>query len=495
MLTILVLAATCLAGVLGSTTLQYRSHRKRLDDLDTVVHVNGIRGKSTVTRLIHGALSESGLRTVAKTTGTYACVIGSDRREHPIRRTYAPNILEQFSIFAKWLTRRVDAMVVECMAVRPEYQKFCQDKIVRADIVVITNVRIDHQEEMGDTVEEIAASLCSTMPLRGTVVTGEQNPAVLEIMQEKCDEAETTLIVADPSRVPAEHVASYRYLQFAENVAVGLEVCKLLGIDEDTALRGMLGAHPDPGMVTVDTVEIEGKRVHWVPAFAVNDKESTISVLDEIDNLLPEGCEKIGLLNNRADRGPRAELFADIVCEDVPHHFAKIGLIGDLERPIGERITSGGWNADDVLRLGATTNPSREELLRELVGSVPAEDVALVGMVNIHSEQAEMLIEYFEEADKVSALQSDTEPAGGNPHTTMSEAVVSDDPARLQAKADREKLRAYEADFAELGVDIRELARTNDIDWSRHSVSELDMALKVLVARETGTATVDDGEV
>lgn len=443
MVILLVLAAVCLVGVLGATAIHFRSHKERLRHLDTIVHVNGIRGKSTVTRLIHGALHESGRITVAKTTGTFACVLAPDKSEHPIIRRYAPNILEQFSIFGKWINKSVNAMVVECMAVRPEYQKFCQDKIVRADIVVITNVRIDHTEEMGETLEEIAASLCSTMPRNGVVVTGESNPDVLAVMRAKCDEAGSRLVVADPDEVSDEHVGQYRYLQFKENVAVGLEICRLLDIDETTALRGMLAAEPDPGMVTVDTVPIGGKRVHWVPAFAVNDKESTISVLDEVDKMLPEGCPKIGLLNNRSDRGTRADLFANIVCEDVDEHFEKLALLGDLERPIGEKIVAGGWDSEDVLRLGAATNPSRDELLDTLVHSVEGEDVAIVGMVNIHSAQAEMLIEYFEGADKVAFEDSGRAPEGPEEHAA-------------QAVLDRRLLEEYESEFAEFGVDLHD---------------------------------------
>ncbi|ANI93583.1 poly-gamma-glutamate synthase PgsB [Dietzia timorensis] len=475
MVILLVIAAVFLTGVLCTTALHFRSHRARLRDLETIVHVNGIRGKSTVTRLIHGALHESGRTTVAKTTGTYACVLAPDKSEHPIMRRYAPNILEQFSIFGKWINKSVNAMVVECMAVRPEYQKFCQDKIVRADIVVITNVRIDHTEEMGETLEEIAKSLCSTMPRGGVVVTGEHNPDVLEVMRAECEKANTRLIVADTDQVSDEHVGAYRYLQFKENVAVGLEICKLLDIDTETALRGMLAAEPDPGMVTVDTIPIDGKRVHWVPAFAVNDKESTISVLDEVDNMLPEGCPKIGLLNNRSDRGTRAELFAEIVCEDVDHHFAKLALLGDLERPVAEKIVGNGWEDEDVLRLGAATNPSRAELLDSLVHSVPGDDVAIVGMVNIHSAQAEMLIEYFENAEKVPFESAGRQPEGP-------------DEQLIQAKLDRELLSEYEHEFAEYGVDVHDeddmAALGITTPAPKTEFIKFEAALKVLARRQ-----------
>ncbi len=44
-------------------------HIKRVNKVPIRIHVNGIRGKSTVTRLIGGALRESGLKNMTKTTG------------------------------------------------------------------------------------------------------------------------------------------------------------------------------------------------------------------------------------------------------------------------------------------------------------------------------------------------------------------------------------------------------------------------------------------
>ncbi len=50
-------------------------HQKRIDQLNVRIHVNGIRGKSSVTRLVAGVLREGGFVTVAKTTGSAARVI------------------------------------------------------------------------------------------------------------------------------------------------------------------------------------------------------------------------------------------------------------------------------------------------------------------------------------------------------------------------------------------------------------------------------------
>ena len=42
---------------------------------------------------------------------------------------------------------------------RLKFQKISEEKIVRADIGVITNVRYDHLDEMGESLEEITNSL------------------------------------------------------------------------------------------------------------------------------------------------------------------------------------------------------------------------------------------------------------------------------------------------------------------------------------------------
>ncbi len=60
------LSALCLIYLSGERLLADRYRKK----LVHIVHVNGIRGKSTVTRLIGAGLAAGGLRVMTKTTGT-----------------------------------------------------------------------------------------------------------------------------------------------------------------------------------------------------------------------------------------------------------------------------------------------------------------------------------------------------------------------------------------------------------------------------------------
>src|SRR5215212_6339149 len=86
------------AGVLLYWRLAIADHRRRLDQLAVRVHVNGIRGKSSVTRLVAGVLREGGYVTVAKTTGSAARVIEARGEETAIKRRGAATINEQVDI-------------------------------------------------------------------------------------------------------------------------------------------------------------------------------------------------------------------------------------------------------------------------------------------------------------------------------------------------------------------------------------------------------------
>jgi gamma-polyglutamate synthase len=60
-------------------------------------------------------------------------------------------------------------------------------------------------------------------------------------------------------------------------------------------------------------------------------------------------------------------------------------------------MVAGGYPADRIHNLGETSNPRLTEILDTIADLVEGEQGVLVGMVNIHTDQAEMLIEHFEE--------------------------------------------------------------------------------------------------
>ncbi|MFM9379064.1 poly-gamma-glutamate synthase PgsB [Gordonia sp. VNK21] len=431
------LAFTALAGAsaligMGAFSRRETAHRARTAGLDVNIHVNGIRGKSTVTRMIGGVLREAGVHTIAKTTGTYACVIDTDGGEHPIRRTGPANINEQYRFVRDWIDDDVTALVVECMAVKPKLQKICQDQILRSPIGVITNVRLDHQDELGETLEEIAASLCNTVPENGTVVTSERDPALVEIIRTHCEARGSRLIVAEASIDSRELLERFDYRQFEENVAVVLEVARLLNIDQQVAVRGMLGAHPDPGTTRIATVsDGTGADLHWVPMFAINDWQSTLQVFDTVvTENLPSGSRTVIALNNRADRTDRAAMFIDLVSTELADRIDRVVLYGDIQEAVRRKLIARGLPASTIVTTDdVDQDDGRALLARAREGFAAGDEVALLGMVNIHTPQVRAMERYVSAVlDGSSATTAPTTAAPATaPYTQPLVPATSED--------------------------------------------------------------------
>src|SRR5690349_25167918 len=86
------------AVALTAGVVEQRRHHRHLRTIPHRIMINGIRGKSSITRLCAGALRGGGLVTVAKTTGTAARFIHPDASEEPVYRKFGiANVIEQRS--------------------------------------------------------------------------------------------------------------------------------------------------------------------------------------------------------------------------------------------------------------------------------------------------------------------------------------------------------------------------------------------------------------
>nr|HPK04527.1 Mur ligase family protein [Bacteroidales bacterium] len=132
--------------------IEFYLHQKRIESIPTRIHVNGTRGKSSVTRLIGAGLRAGGISNITKVTGTFPRLILEDGTETYIHRKASANIIEQLDIVKFAARRKVDALVMECMALQPQYQTITEYMIVHSNIGVITNIRMDHTDVMGHTL-------------------------------------------------------------------------------------------------------------------------------------------------------------------------------------------------------------------------------------------------------------------------------------------------------------------------------------------------------
>lgn len=94
----------------------------------------------------------------------------AEDEQEVVRRPHGISISEQIQVINSAVKRGADALVCECMAVRPDYQRVYQHQIINAGLTVITNVLEDHLDEMGPTTDQIAWAFADTIPYNGAVV-------------------------------------------------------------------------------------------------------------------------------------------------------------------------------------------------------------------------------------------------------------------------------------------------------------------------------------
>ncbi len=375
----LILLLLVLIVALG--VLETAHHRRMWRRIPVRIHVNGSRGKSSVTRLIAAGLQAGGIRTCAKTTGSAAVFIHADGSETPVERFGPPNIKEQLGVFRRAVREGAEALVLECMAVRPDLQWICEHRIVHSTHGVLTNVRPDHLEVQGPRLEDVARSLAQTVPRGGEYFTAEQRFA--DRLAATARRRGSRFHGVDAAAVTEAELAPFAYVEFADNVALALAVCTAVGVPRETALRGMYGVTPDFGALVRWSVTTGGRRLEFVNAFAANDPESTLTIWRRLGlDAQPERA--VVLLNNRADRMRRAHDLLPLLGREI--RAARYVLAGELTGQLADRLRR-RVPREQVVDLGGRPAAA---LWEALAAAAPPEAV-VVGIGNIGGVGGELV--------------------------------------------------------------------------------------------------------
>lgn len=276
--------------------------------LKHVIHVNGIRGKTSVTRMIASGLSAGGYKVLCKTTGTIPSYITPDGNEHEIKRRGKANIKEQLYVMELAARSGAEVLVVECMALDPAYQRICQHQMLQADIGVITNVRMDHGDVFGHSLKAVAEALSNTIPRNGSLFTAEAE--FFELLERNATAAGSSATQARP-----EQGVDYN-VEFAENGALALAVCESLGVSRKDALQGIAAYKRD--RYSLAAYRMPGGAL-FINGMSINDAQSIINVYNMIDEKeLLRGRRLTLLVNNRADRPDRTAQMAELAAQLKP---------------------------------------------------------------------------------------------------------------------------------------------------------------------------------
>lgn len=339
-MTLLVLTLTAFLLYLVYERIALDRIRRRVP---LVISVTGTRGKSSVVRLLASVLRESGRKALAKTTGSQAQYVFPDGTIHDVPRRGMVSILEQKATLAKAASLGVDCLVVEIMSVHPANHLVESQKILKPDTVLLTNVRRDHTDAMGETEEEIARVLgLDLLPGANVFLPDEYQ----ELMQSaKPSPAEVNFHSSPGGAATSLTTDKQRYGQsvFSSNYDLVTTVARKMGISDEVIVRGMNRTVYDIGEFKIWKCRVDGKEIFAVNAFAANDPVSTRQLLDSTRSALSGVAASFsGLLHLRSDRADRTLQWLGSLQDNAAPQFERLFVVGGHARALARKIKNAG---------------------------------------------------------------------------------------------------------------------------------------------------------
>lgn len=318
------LGLIALAGLLIPAvyaSIAHRKYQRLLRGIPVRVLVNGTRGKTTTTRLIHAGLVEAGYKAHAKSTGSESATLDERLNALPLERKQSfVSVGEVVGFIEEAARAGCKAVVVECMAVRPDLQKSLAQSILKPTHTVLLNDYVDHVDAMGHTRFSTAKALLGCVTKESKVFAGED----FTVQKQGFITAPT-----------ATEEDSQGFLFPAHPVCVGaaLKVLESLSIPKEKALQGMRKAKPDRGLI--GPFQMGGTVFHNL--FAANDIYSARQLLAS----LPKGIGAV--YNSRSDRSYRTPAFAKLLKE---LGIKQVAIIGSDKEKAHKAFTAKGLAAN-----------------------------------------------------------------------------------------------------------------------------------------------------
>ena len=345
----------------------------------------GTRGKSGTERLKAGLFDGLGYQVFVKTTGCEAMFIHSSPLGQPVEIfIYRPydkaTIWEQRAMLL--LSRRVGSEVFlwECMALNPKYVQLLQHDWMRDDMVTLTNCYPDHEDIQGPAGFDVAQVITQFIPRRSTLVTSESS--YLPLFAETCRQRETRMIAVgerEAQLIAQEVLDLFPYSEHPKNIALTSRVAEELGLDRDLA-QVTMAEHvvPDLGVLKAyPRVRVRGRFLTFICGNSANERTGFINNwwrmgLDRLDAEAEPERLVVTVVNNRADRIARSEVFARILVRDVACDRHLLigtnlgGMRGFLNTAVDEYLAEQHIVGADDLSEGAPVALPLERLGREL---------------------------------------------------------------------------------------------------------------------------------
>jgi poly-gamma-glutamate synthase PgsB/CapB len=332
-------AATVMIAMLARGVATRRGIDKDRKAMPLVVGGWGTRGKSGTERLKAGLFQGLGYEVLVKTTGCEAMFIhampGVLAHEVFIYRPYdKATIWEQRGVLALGKRFGVRVFLWECMALQPDLVNLLTSQWMRDDYSTITNAYPDHEDVQGPAGYDVAQVISEFIPPNGRLFTTEDQ--MLPILKEMAKSKRTSVraISERESMLIGDDVlARFPYHEHPKNIALVSALAQALSVPAAVALAEMAdNVVPDLGVLkTYPRVAHAGRTVAFTNGMSANERTGALGNwtrmhFDEHDVDREPARWIITVVNNRADRVARSEVFARFVVQDIGAH--KHFLIG-----------------------------------------------------------------------------------------------------------------------------------------------------------------------
>jgi hypothetical protein len=198
---------------------------------------------------------------------------------------------------------------------------------MRDDYSTITNAYPDHEDVQGPAGFDVAQVISEFVPFKGRLFTAEDQ--MLPLLREQA-RARGTSIRAIGDReaglIGSDLLARFPYHEHPKNIALVASLAQALGIPASVAIAEMADhVVPDLGVLkTYPRVPYAGRTVAFTNGMSANERTGALSNwirmgFDKRDGMAPNR-RIVTVVNNRADRVARSEVFARFLVHDIGAH-------------------------------------------------------------------------------------------------------------------------------------------------------------------------------
>jgi len=230
------------------------------------IHIGGTNGKGSTSNMLASVLQESEYKTGLynsphlidfteriKVNGQNCdkeFVYQFIQKLRPLPQDIHPSFFEFTTVmaFEYFYQQKVDFAIIEVGL----GGRLDSTNIIKPLASAITNVQLDHQNILGNTIEEIAKEKAGIVKENITIISGDENPVVKEIIKQKAFEINADYI--DATGIKTDLVSDLKGNYQKKNIRVVLALVnelrnQAINISNDDLKSGLLNVHQNTNFI------------------------------------------------------------------------------------------------------------------------------------------------------------------------------------------------------------------------------------------------------